>query len=191
MQDTNVRPDKADSEAKHSQVNPYLPHDNRIETAPDAKLLNSRAKNEQSSLYRSRFNGELPEDRLRKSKSKSIKLRNSNEVKLSLREDVVTVREEKPLLNSAVGGQIVVNGFEDEEFQNKQFKKFSISAMVKERDLIKESNYFDESHEADQYINPVVDKHRADFRIGEFESFETFQVKTYLYDRNLTKKITN
>ena len=62
---------------------------------------------------------------------------------------------------------------------------------MKERDLIKESNYFDESRDGDNYINPVVDKNRADFRIGDFESFETFQLKTYLFDRNLTQKIDN
>ena len=29
----------------------------------------------------------------------------------------------------------------------------------------------------------MVEKSHADFRIGEFEQFETFQVKTFLFDR--------
>jgi hypothetical protein len=41
-----------------------------------------------------------------------MKMRDSNEIKMSLRDDVVTVKEEKPLLNSTVAGK-VVNGFED------------------------------------------------------------------------------
>jgi hypothetical protein len=35
-----------------------------------------------------------------------------NQTKVSLRDDVVTVREEKPLLNSSAGGQLL-KGFED------------------------------------------------------------------------------
>jgi hypothetical protein len=54
----------------------------------------------------------------------------------------VTVHEEKPLLNSTAAGQIMP-GFEDDEFQNKNIKKFTISTLLKERELIKESNYFD------------------------------------------------
>ncbi len=53
---------------------------------------------------------------------------------------------------------------------------------------MKESNYFDESHLGEE-IRPVGEKSKADFRIGEFEQLQTFQVKTFLFDRNLTHKI--
>lgn len=62
--------------------------------------------------------------------------------------------------------------------------------MIKEKDLIKESNYFDESHLGDDEIKPAVDKARVDFRMGDVEQFETFNVKTFLFDRNLAYKVT-
>jgi hypothetical protein len=46
------------------------------------------------------------------------------------------------MLNSTVKAS-AVKGFEDLEFQDKKIKKFSITAIIKEKDLIKESNYFD------------------------------------------------
>lgn len=147
-------------------------------------------KGEQNSLYLSRFNGEIPEDRLRKSKAQSNKLIDTKMRSLSLKDESVIVHQEKPVLNSTAAGQIMP-GFEDEEFQNKTIKKFSINSLLKGRDLIKESNYFDQTHDPNENVNPVADKNGADFRIGDFESFGTFQIKTYLYDRNLTRKITS
>ncbi len=99
-------------------------------------------KNAQDSLYLSRFNGEVPEERLRQTKLRSTKLRDTKLFKLSQGEEVVSVHEEKPLLNSALNGQLV-KGFEEEEFQNKNIKKFTLSTITKARDMIKESNYFD------------------------------------------------
>lgn len=68
------------------------------------------------------------------------------ETTVRVNESLVTVREEPVLVNSAHNGGDHVPGFEEAEFENKKFKKFSISALIKEKDLIKESNYFDESH---------------------------------------------
>jgi hypothetical protein len=36
----------------------------------------------------------------------------------------------------------------------------------------------------------VGDRARVDFRIGEVGQFETFQVKTFLFDRNLAHKVS-
>jgi hypothetical protein len=119
---------------------------------------------------------------MRKSKTKSVKLNKSldkskvSETRLRMNDDVITVREEKPVLNVSTKGTPTISGFTSEEHQNKNFKKFVISSLVKERDLIKESNYFDESREGkegkgESEIAPVVDKSSANFNIGEFESF--------------------
>jgi hypothetical protein len=169
----------------NSQARPPIP--------PSSKSSLSRPPQNQEPTYLSRYVEELPEERLHKSKSRSIKMNQSAkdeklETTVRVNENLVTVKEEKVLLNSTVsGGQ--VRGFDDPEFQEKNFKKFSITALIKEKDLIKESNYFDESHLGDTELRPVVEKSRADFRIGEMENFETFQVKTFLFDRNLTQKI--
>lgn len=65
--------------------NPYLPTDSRASRQPDNRQLSSKLKGEQNSLYLSRFNGEIPEDRLRKSKAQSTKLIDSKVTRLSLR----------------------------------------------------------------------------------------------------------
>ena len=48
-------------------------------------------KGEQNSLYLSRFNGEIPEDRLRKSKAQSNKLIDTKMRSLSLKDESVIV----------------------------------------------------------------------------------------------------
>ena len=63
-----------------------------------------------------------------------------------------------------------MEGFEDPEFENKQIKKFSINAMIKEKDLIKESNYFDESHDGHE-IQPSAPTKNVDFRVAKIEAF--------------------
>lgn len=63
--------------------------------------------------------------------------------------------------------------------------------MIREKEMVKESNYFDESRLGEAEISPVEDRARADFRMGEQGLFQTFQVKTYLYDRNLNQQLTN
>lgn len=129
----------------------------QVPVSPNSRLNSSR--NRQQDPYLSRYVEELPEERLHKSKSKkSVKLNQSAAAeKLSttvkVNDNVVTVKEEKVLLNSTVNGT-QVSGFEDEEYQDKKFKKFSITALIKERDLVKESNYFDESHLGEE-IKPV------------------------------------
>jgi hypothetical protein len=65
--------------------NPYLPTDSHASRQPDNRLPSSKMKSEQNSLYLSRFNGEIPEDRLRKSKAQSTKLIDSKLRRLSLK----------------------------------------------------------------------------------------------------------
>lgn len=60
-----------------------------------------------------------------------------------------------------------VQGFEGDEFKGKKIKKFNIEAKIPEKDLIKESNYFDESH-GDFKVKAQTHTKFADFRVGEF-----------------------
>lgn len=142
---------RPDITISNSQIAPQVP------VSPNSRLNASRSR--QQDPYLSRYVEELPEDRLHKSKSKkSVKLSQSGAAeKLSttvkVNDNVVNVKEEKVQLNSTVNGS-QVPGFEDEEYQEKKFKKFSITALIKEKDLVKESNYFDESHLGEE-IKPV------------------------------------
>lgn len=43
--------------------------------------------------------------------------------------------------------------------------------MISEKEMVKESNYFDESRFGEADINPVEDRARADFRIGNSGHF--------------------
>jgi hypothetical protein len=78
------------------------------------------------------------------------------------------------------------------EYKGKNIKKFNLEALIEPKDLLKDSNYFDESHDGNQYVSKlknVGDSKIADYRMGELRELNTFQVKTYLFDRNLTHKI--
>lgn len=135
----NIIMSRPDISISNSQLAPQVP------VSPNSRLNASRSR--QQDPYLSRYVEELPEDRLHKSKSKSIKLNQSaSREKLSttvkVNDSLVTVKEEKVLVNSTVSGT-QVPGFEDKEYQEKKFKKFSITALIKERELVKESNYFD------------------------------------------------
>lgn len=137
---------------------------------PPLSASNRNANGSNQELYLSRFNEGLPDERLRESKSKSTKLKQSAkdqklETTMKVNGNVVTVKEEKVMLNSSANAS-AAKGFEDPEFQDKKIKKFSITALIKEKDLIKESNYFDESHLGESDIRPITGKERADFRIG-------------------------
>ena len=81
-----------------------------------------------------------------------------------------------------------VEGFQGEEFKGRKVKKFNIEANVPEKDLIKESNYFDES-QGDLGVRPKVAARMADFSVGSFEQINTFPVRTYLFDRALNDRL--
>lgn len=113
MSRTNTRPPLPPrvEEIKTAQLKPAQPQENLISS--------SRHKENPQNLYRSRFNGDIPEDRLRKSKGKSVKVIKSIEKssasgkRMQLNEDIVAVKEEKPVLNSSIKGSAVI-GFETE-----------------------------------------------------------------------------
>ena len=67
-------------------------------------------------------------------------------------------------------------------------RKFNISVDVVEKELIKESSYFDESTD-DIGIYKLVPPNYGDFTIGQFEELGTFAVKTYLFDIDLKERI--
>jgi hypothetical protein len=60
---------------------------------------------------------------------------------------------------------IRVKGFDNEEFEDKKLRKFNISIDVEEKELIKESNYFDES-QGDIGIYSLAPIKYGDFNIG-------------------------
>lgn len=57
-----------------------------------------------------------------------------------------------------------------------------------EQDLIKESNYLEESI-GDLGLKPKAMTKIADFSVGSFEHLNTFPVKTYLFDRTLRDRL--
>lgn len=74
------------------------------------------------------------------------------------------------------------------EFSGKKIKKFNLNAVIDPKDNVKESHYFDESL-GPINVAPTEKKEMADYRVGESEEFQTFQVKRFLYDVNLEHKI--
>ncbi len=97
---------RPDISISHSQVGPNPP------ISPNSRLNNSRTRI--NDPYLSRYAEELPEDRLHKSKSrsKSIKLNQSAAAEkmsttVKVNENVVTVKEDKVLLNSTLNGSQV------------------------------------------------------------------------------------
>lgn len=56
--------------------------------------------------------------------------------------------------------------FESDELIGKKIKKFTITAIINEKDLVKQSNYFDESHEGDNNVKPTIDKNMVNFKLG-------------------------
>ena len=82
-----------------------------------------------------------------------------------------------------------IQGFEGPEYQGKKVRKFNLAADIPEQDLIKDSNYFDESNGALGIKSTVPTKY-ADFRMGDMNQLSTFAVKTYMYDVNLSERIT-
>lgn len=84
---------------------------------------------------------------------------------------------------------IKVKGLEGDEFQGKKVRCFQISADIPENELIKESNYFDESN-GNLGVRNVVPAKYGDFRMGEVSQLNTFPVKTYLFDVALAERIT-
>jgi len=92
----------------------------------------------------------------------------------------VFVREENVNLKGSGGA---VKGFTDAKYADKNIRKFELSALVHQKELIKESNYFDESRDGRHSLTSSAKPAQADFRTGNFDSFQTCQVKTFLFDR--------
>ena len=74
-----------------------------------------------------------------------------------------------------------VKGFDSSEYDNKKIKKFHVEFDVEEKELIKESNYFDESR-GDLGIYNLVPPKYGDFSIGDMDRLGTFPIQTYLFD---------
>ncbi len=66
-------------------------------------------------------------------------------ITVQLNENTIRVKKET-FIHNTNDNKYILKGFEG-EFLNKQIMKFSISAILKEKDLIRDSNYFDESHD--------------------------------------------
>lgn len=76
-----------------------------------------------------------------------------------------------------------LKGFEDDRYADKTIRKFELSAIIQQKDLIKESNYFDESRDDGRPLQLSTKPSQADFRTGGFDAFQTCQIKTFLFDR--------
>ena len=72
-----------------------------------------------------------------------IRSSSPNDKMVKLNESKIYFHTEKSVDSNAVISAIKVKGFEGEDYNNKKIKKFNISIDVEEKDLIKESNYFD------------------------------------------------
>lgn len=110
---------------------------------------------------------------------------------MTMHKSTVKVKEQEWIPTSKANKEIF-EGLSKEEVQNKQVKKFSLNSFIKDKDLNKDlnknSNYFDESHDGFE-INASGITKDLDFRIPKIEAFDIFQVKTFLFDRNLNQRI--
>ena len=84
-----------------------------------------------------------------------------------------------------------VAGFEDPQYIGKNIRHVELTALAEQRELIKDSNYFDESRDDGRSLNLSNKPSQADFRTGKMESFTTCRVKTFLYDRHLSDKLSS
>lgn len=107
---------------------------------------------------------------------------------VQLNQSKVYYKSEKIGESSSVISAIRVKGMEGEQYEGKKVKRFQISTEIPEREMIKESNYFEESN-GDLNVKSLVSTKYADFGVGEFDQLTTFPVKTYLFDVALKERI--
>lgn len=107
---------------------------------------------------------------------------------VQLNQSKIYYKSEKAVESSTIISAIKVKGLEGEQYEGKKVKRFQISADIPEKDLIKESNYFEESN-GDLNVKSMVPTKYADFSVGEFDQLNTIPVKTYLYDVMLKERI--
>lgn len=116
------------------------------------------------------------------------RMKDSKDRVVQLNQSKIYYKSEKAVESSTIISAIRVKGMEGEQYEGKKVKRFHISADIPERELIKESNYFEESN-GDLNVKPLVPTKYADFTVGEFSQLNTLPVKTYLFDVSLKERI--
>ena len=85
---------------------------------------------------------------------------------------------------------IRIKGFNEEQYAGRKLKPFQLAAEIPGKNLIKDSNYFDESNGPID-LQPELSTSYADFRVGDTDQLTTFPAKTYLFNVDLMEKIVS
>lgn len=115
-------------------------------------------------------------------------IREGKDIVVQLNQSKVYYKSDKIGESNSVISAIRVKGMEGDQYEGKKVKRFQIATEIPEKEMIKESNYFDESN-GDLSVKPLIPTKYADFRVGEFDQLTTFPVKTYLFDVALKERI--